>query len=104
MKSSVIDSPEAQVLASVVGREFGSVVVHDGRYEFDLSADGQPLVRFILTLDDPAPGTETWPLSDIYALDREVDQTAESLGIESRWSTSIQQTTPEEFADEQSAD
>jgi len=95
---AAVDSPEEAVGRWLLGRSFGSVRVHEARFALDEAADGQPLVRFMVTLDDPLQGADTWPLDDILAMLRSIDDQAVAEGVEFRWSTSFQQTSPEDFA------
>ena len=95
---AAVGSPEDAVLSWLKGRSFGSIRVNEVTFALDQSADGQPLVRFTVTLDDPEPGQETWPFDDIQSMLRSIDDQAVAEGIESRWSTSFQQTSPEDFS------
>lgn len=94
----VPQDPEDAVLSWLKGRSFGSIRVNEVTFALDQSADGQPLVRFTVTLDDPEPGQETWPFDDIQSMLRSIDDQAVAEGVESRWSTSFQQTSPEDFS------
>ena len=95
---AAVGSPEDAVLSWLKGRSFGSIRVNEVTFALDQSADGQPLVRFTVTLDDPEPGQETWPFDDIQSMLRSIDDQAVAEGVESRWSTSFQQTSPEDFS------
>jgi hypothetical protein len=95
---AAVGDPEDAVLSWLKGRSFGSIRVNEVTFALDQSADGQPLVRFTVTLDDPEPGQETWPFDDIQSMLRSIDDQAVAEGIESRWSTSFQQTSPEDFS------
>ncbi len=96
--TAAVDSPEHAVCRWLEGRSFGSIRVNEARVALDEAADGQPLIRFTVTLEDPPPGEDTWPFDDIQSLLRGIDEQAAARGIESRWSTSFQQTSPEDFA------
>jgi hypothetical protein len=93
-----IDSPEESVRQWLETQTFGSVRVHEASVDLDETSDGQPLVRFTVTLDDPTEGAETWPLEDISSMLRGVDERAAESGIATRWSTSFHQTSAEDFA------
>lgn len=96
--AAAIDSPEESVRQWLETQTFGSVRVNEASIDHDETSDGQPLVRFTVTLDDPTEGAETWPLEDISSMLRRIDERAVESGLTARWSTSFHQTSAEDFA------
>lgn len=96
--TTAIDSPEESVRQWLETQAFGSVRVNEASVDHDETSDGQPLVRFTVTLDDPPDGVDTWPLEDISSMLRRIDEVSVDSGITTRWSTSFHQTSAEDFA------
>lgn len=96
--TATTDSPEESVRHWLETQTFGSVRVNEASVDHDETSDGQPLVRFTVTLDDPAEGAETWPLEDISSMLHRIDERAIESGLTTRWNTSFHQTSAEDFA------
>jgi hypothetical protein len=53
--------------------QFGSIRVSDASGQIDTDRDGDPVLRFKLTLTDPPRGQDTWPLDDVERLQQTTD-------------------------------
>lgn len=56
----------------VIGERVGSIEVLDAAVSLDDDVSGKLSVFLALTLTDPRPDDETWPIDDLMALDRRV--------------------------------
>lgn len=56
------------------------VRVVDANVAWDEDADAQPILRFVVSLADPEG--ETWPIDEILAFHRQVDEQARNLGLD----------------------
>ncbi len=53
--------------------QFGSIRVGAASGQIDTDRDGDPVLRFKLTLTDPPRGQDTWPLDDVERLQQTTD-------------------------------
>lgn len=63
------------------GQVVDGVRIHDARAELVPGATGETIVRLTLLLDDPAPGTDTWPLDTLRAMESRAWDEAAALAI-----------------------
>lgn len=73
----------------------GEVRVADATVAWDEDAEGEPILRFSVVLANPAE--ETWPVDEVLAFHRRVDEKASEVGLAAPRYVGIQAETPEEF-------
>ena len=72
----------AELARWAVGQQVGSIAVLDATGTVDEDVNGRAAVFVDLTLTDPLPSEETWPIDDILALHRVVDARAREMRID----------------------
>lgn len=79
------DEGVAQGLAGWLGgKTFGSVTVLASKATIATDLEEEPAVFLDLTVSDPAPNTDTWPIEDVLALRRAVLRKASELQLAMR--------------------
>jgi len=62
---------------------------------WDEDADGEPILRFLVTLADPTE--ETWPTAGILEFHRLVGERAAAAGLDAPWYVGLEAETQDEF-------
>lgn len=73
----------------------GQVRVVDVALAWDEDPVGEPLLLFLVTLDDPRD--ETWPVEEVVEFHRRLDEKAKELGLEPAWHVRLESQTQDEF-------
>lgn len=71
--------------AWLASRTFGSLSPTDVTVQREEDVDGRLAWFLDVTLPDPVPGEDTWPVEDLFTMDREVRDAALSLGVPWPW-------------------
>jgi hypothetical protein len=77
------------------GANVGAVNVVDADVVWDEDAEGEPILRFLVTLVDPTE--ETWPIGDVLEFHRRVDSRAVEIGLEAPWYVGLETQTQDEL-------
>lgn len=80
----------------IQGLTVGSVSVRKVTFRFDGNASGELALFFDLTLSDPSPGAETWPLNDVLELHSRIDDRVGEANISLPWHVTLQPESPDE--------
>lgn len=75
--------------------DVGDVRVVDASVSWDEDADGEPILRFVVTLADP-PG-DTWPVDDYLRFRGAMSQRASEVELQAPWHVSVQPETAEQY-------
>ncbi|MBA2578752.1 MAG: hypothetical protein H0V05_19285 [Euzebyaceae bacterium] len=75
--------------------ETGDVRVVDVVGAWDEDSQGEPIVRFLVTLADPR--AETWPVEEVLEFHRRLNEKARELDLATAWHVGLQAQTQEEF-------
>lgn len=68
------------------GLASGATRILSAKVRHDEDSGGEPALFLELTLTNPAPGEETWPIDDIWALRRKIGEVVGSVeGIAEPW-------------------
>jgi hypothetical protein len=80
------------------GLEAGTTRVLNATVRHEEDSEGEPALFLELTLTNPPPGEETWPIDDIWALRRKIgDVVAGIEGITEPWFIRFQPKDPGEL-------
>ena len=67
MASSTVDDAIADVVNELLAeRDVGGVHIVAVTASLSTGSDDEPVVRLVVTLRDPAPEDETWPIDDVW--------------------------------------
>lgn len=87
------------------GHRAGAVEVRSATGHLSADEDGEPLLRFSLTVSDPPENQETWPLEDVQAIRLHVQSLASEADAELPYAiVSLQPETPDPPEDESAPD
>jgi hypothetical protein len=80
---------------------FGSIAVLDVAMSFDGDWQGERALFVDLTLSDPAPGEDSWPIEDVLAMHHVIDEKAGGLRSIERWYVRLQPLTDDTAGDDE---
>ncbi len=71
---------DAELEGKLQGLKSGTTEVLSAKVRHEADSEGEPALFLELTLTNPPPGEETWPIDDIWALRRKVRDVVASIG------------------------
>jgi hypothetical protein len=98
--SSTLEPPIERLRSWIESQHFGHVVPAESQAHQVEEADGRTAWAFVVVLEDPPPGAETWPAKDVADLERAIRDKALDLEVPWPWMVVFQPKGIEPVEDE----